>query len=283
MGVKEAPSAPAAPSMGVEEVTATPLEQIMVCVIGVEEPPPASVGVNIYASSPGRAQDLDFSSLPRTTSVRRWRNISGKKFAIGLVFVAIVLAIGLTVALLSKSCCAPTPAEDFNVGTPTETPAEAPTVAAMTLAPTTASVNDATLATTTTASTLGTGTGADNPCIVCSNGTDVDKFVPGADDGDFRTCADLIDEANMYETGSNDCKWFEFKEFYCCYTIPDNPCNICLDGATASAVGDFAPGANDGDFRTCADLIDEAKLYETGSNDCEWLEMYTPDCCFTPP
>ena len=116
MGVKEAPSAPAAPSMGVEEVTATPLEQIMVCVIGVEEPPPASVGVNIYASSPGRAQDLDFSSLPRTTSVRRWRNISGKKFAIGLVFVAIVLAIGLTVALLSKSCCAPIPAEDSMPG-----------------------------------------------------------------------------------------------------------------------------------------------------------------------
>jgi hypothetical protein len=84
-------------------------------------------------------------------------------------------------------------------------------------------------------------------------------------------------------TGSNDCKWFEFKEFYCCYTITDNPCNICLDGATASAVGDFAPGANDGAFRTCANLIDEAKLYETGSNDCEWLEMYTPDCCFTPP
>ena len=116
MGVKEAPSAPAAPSMGVEEVTATPLEQIMVCVIGIEEPPPASVGVNIYASSPGRAQDLDFSSLPRTTSVRRWRNISGKKFAIGLVFVAIVLAIGLTVALLSKSCCAPIPAEDSMPG-----------------------------------------------------------------------------------------------------------------------------------------------------------------------
>ncbi len=69
MGVEEAPTAAAAPSMGVEEVTATPLEEIMVCVIAVEEPPPASVGVNIYASAPGRAEDTDFSSLPRTASV----------------------------------------------------------------------------------------------------------------------------------------------------------------------------------------------------------------------
>jgi len=39
MGVVEAPTAPTAPSMGVEEVTATPLEERMVYVIAVEEPP----------------------------------------------------------------------------------------------------------------------------------------------------------------------------------------------------------------------------------------------------
>ncbi len=42
MGAEEAPTAltaPTAPSMGIEEVTATPLEETMVCVIGVEEPP----------------------------------------------------------------------------------------------------------------------------------------------------------------------------------------------------------------------------------------------------
>ena len=133
--------------------------------------------------------------------------------------------------------------------------------------------------TTTMASTVGTGTGVDNPCIMCPDGTSVDDFAPGADDGDVRTCADLIDEAKMYETGSDDCAWFEFKELYCCYSKPENPCNICPDGVNATAAGDFAPGADDGDFRTCADLIDEAKLYETGSNDCEWLEMYEPDCC----
>ena len=43
MGVVEAPTAPTAPRMGIEEVTATPLEVRMVYVIAVEEPPPTSV------------------------------------------------------------------------------------------------------------------------------------------------------------------------------------------------------------------------------------------------
>ena len=44
MGVVEAPTAPTAPRMGIEEVTATPLEvRRMVYVIAVEEPPPTSV------------------------------------------------------------------------------------------------------------------------------------------------------------------------------------------------------------------------------------------------
>ena len=101
MGVEEAPTAPTAPSMGVEEVTATPLEEIMVCVIGVEEPPLTSVGVNICASAPGRAEDSGFSLWPRTISVGRWRNIIGKWFFIGLVLVAIVLAIGLIIGTLA--------------------------------------------------------------------------------------------------------------------------------------------------------------------------------------
>ncbi len=44
MGVEEAPTAPTiptAPSMGVEEeVTATPLEETVICVTGIKEPPP---------------------------------------------------------------------------------------------------------------------------------------------------------------------------------------------------------------------------------------------------
>ena len=282
MGVEEAPTAPAAltaPSMGVTELTATPLEEVTVCVIAVEEPPLASVGVNIYASAPGRAEDSDFSSWPRTISVGRWRNINGKWFLIGLVSVAIVLAIGSILGTLATpytpatevdnpciicpngitagddfvpnassgnsmtcfelikssmenesgsqtcialssvykiSCCpattAPTPAEDVNVAAPTKTPTETPTVNAMTPTPTPAPADGTTVATMTTTSTLGTGTGVDNPCIICPDGTAVDDFAPYADSGDLRTCADLIDEAKLYERGSDDCGWIEKNE-----------------------------------------------------------------------
>jgi hypothetical protein len=418
MGVEESPS-----GMGVEDVAATPLEEIMVCVIGVEEPPLASVGENVDASAPGRAEDSGFSSWLRTISVGRWRNISGKGFLIGLVFVSIVLAIGLTVphpridnpciicpngitagndfvpnassgnsmtclelinsstenesgsptcialsSIYKISCCPattlPTPPEDVNVAAPTKTPTETPMVDAMTPAPTPAPL-DTTVATTTTMSTLGTGTGVDNPCIICPDGTGVDNFAPYADTGDFRTCSDLINEAKLYETGSDDCGWFETYELQCCYTIPENPCIICPDGATAgddyvpeyadnsvtrttckdlidgakriesgsdacglydidvafccpspasvddsavaptttastlgagtgadnlciicldgTAADDFAPHAEDGDSRTCADFIDEAKLYETGSDDCGWFEFQELYCCYTMP
>ena len=94
MGVEESPS-----GMDVEDVAATPLEESMVCVIGVEEPPLASVGENVNASAPGRAEDSGFSSWLRTISVGRWRNISGKWFLIGLVFVAIVLALAIGLIL----------------------------------------------------------------------------------------------------------------------------------------------------------------------------------------
>ena len=552
MGVEESPS-----GMDVEDVAATPLEESMVCVIGVEEPPLASVGENVDASAPGRAEDSGFSSWLRTISVGRWRNISGKWFLIGLVFVAIVLAlaIGLILGTLATqstpatevdnpciicpngitagddfvpnafsgnsmtclelinssmengsgsqtcialssvytiSCCpattvptpaedenvaaqtkipaetptvdamtpAPTPVEDENVTAPTKTPTETPTVDVMTPAPTPAPVDDTTVATTTTTSTsapkvddpciicpnditagddfvpnsssgnsmtclelinssmdfesgsqmcsfssiykisccpttttptqaptttptetptvdamtpaptpapldTGTVTGVDNTCIICPDGTAADDFAPHAEDGDSRTCADFINEAKLYETGSDDCGWFEFQELHCCYTIPENPCIICPDGATAgdeyvpeyawnsvtratckdlidwakqfetgsdacgrydidvayccpspasvddsavaptttastlgagtvadnpciicldgTAADDFAPHAEDGDSRTCADFIDEAKLYEPGSDDCGWFEFQELYCCYTIP
>ena len=116
MGVEEAPTAPAAPtgpSMGVTELTATPLEEIMVCVVGVEEPSFASVGVNIYALAPGRAEDSDFSSWPRTISVGRWRNISGQWLLIGLVFVVIVQAIELTLGTLATAMTPSTSAPEI--------------------------------------------------------------------------------------------------------------------------------------------------------------------------
>ena len=248
---------------------------------------------------------------------------------------------------------APTATAVVNVAAPTTTPTETPTVAAMTPAPTPAPLD------------TGTVTGVDNTCIICPDGTDVDNFAPYADTGDFRTCANLINEAKLYETGSDDCGLFEFEELNCCYKKPDNPCNICPDGATAgdeyvpeyadnsvtratckdlidwakqfetgsdacgrydidvayccpspasvddsavaptttastlgagtgadnlciicldgTAADDFAPHAEDGDSRTCADFIDEAKLYEPGSDDCGWFEFQELYCCYTIP
>jgi hypothetical protein len=391
MGVEEAPTASTVPSMGVEEVSASPLEDNMVCVVGVEEPPLASVGVNIHASAPGRAEDSGFSSQTWISSFGRWRDINRKWFAIGLVFVVIALAIGLTVPLLYQQqvdnpciicpngatagndfvpnafngnlltclelinssmdyesgsemcslssvykllCCAtppaPTPVFDVIVPVPTETPTETPTVDT-TPAPTPVPTDD-------------TPTVLDNTCIICPNGTNAGgDFAPYADDGDLRTCLDLIDEAKLHEKGSDDCGWSELHELYCCFTAPEDPCIICPDGATAgddyvpeyagnsvtratckdiielakrfesdsdacglydidvayccpsevgnkciicpdgTAIGDFSPYAKDGDSRTCADLIEEAKLHEVGSDDCAMSEVDEINCCFTTP
>ncbi len=72
--------------------------------------------------------------------------------------------------------------------------------------------DDTTVATTTRLSTLGTSTGVINTFIfiICPDGTDTDGYAPYANDGDFRTCADLIDEAKLCETGSNECAYSEF-------------------------------------------------------------------------
>jgi hypothetical protein len=136
--------------------------------------------------------------------------------------------------------------------------------------------------TTTMASTVGTGTGVDNPCIMCPDGTSVDDFAPGADDGDVRTCADLIDEAELYEIGSDDCGWFEkLYVLYCCYTKPDNPCNICPNGATAG--DDHVPEyvGNSVEMATCKEIIESAKLFESGSDACGLHDIYVAYCC--PP
>jgi hypothetical protein len=144
--------------------------------------------------------------------------------------------------------------------------------------PSPASVADSDVAPTTTASTLGAGTGADNLCIICLDGTAADDFAPHAEDGDSRTCADFIDEAKLYETGSDDCGWFEFQELYCCYTMPVNPCIICPDGATAG--DDYVPDY-EGNTLTCSDLIESAKQFESGSDACVWYDIDVAYCC--PP
>ncbi len=60
----------------------------------------------------------------------------------------------------------------------------------------------------------------------------------------------------------------------------DNTCIICPNGTD---IGNFSPYAKShGDFRTCGDLIDEAKQYETGSNNSGWFKkLYMLYCYYT--
>ena len=141
----------------------------------------------------------------------------------------------------------------------------------------TAAANDA-VPTKAPTETPGTGTGVDNPCIICTDGTDVDDFAPYAGNGDFRTCEILIDEAKLYEAGTDYCGWFESSELLCCYTIPEIPCNICPDGATAG--DDYVP-EYEGNTQTCSDLIESAKQFESGSDACVWYDIDVAFCC--PP
>jgi hypothetical protein len=60
-----------------------------------------------------------------------------------------------------------------------------------------------------------------------------------------------------------------------------NPCIICPNGATAG--DDYAPLADLGNPTTCAELIDAAKLKETGSEYCAVAEMGELSCCYTAP
>ena len=194
-------------------------------------------------------------------------------------------------SLYKTSCCPTTtaPASEDNVlnALPTKTPTEIPTIApteiptfdAMTPAPTPAPADDTTVATTTTMSTLDTDTGVDDTCIICPDGTDAAVYAPYADDGDSRTCADLIDEAKLHETGSDECGYSELHELHCCYTAPEKPCIICPDGATAG--DDYVPEyeGNSEAFLTCKELIDGAKRFESESDACGLYDIDVAYCC----
>jgi hypothetical protein len=60
-----------------------------------------------------------------------------------------------------------------------------------------------------------------------------------------------------------------------------NPCLICPGGNIQG--DDYAPYASAGDPITCKELIDDAKLFETGSLRCAEYEFaVTGFCCNTP-
>jgi hypothetical protein len=78
------------------------------------------------------------------------------------------------------------------------------------------------------------------------------------------TCAELIDAAKQYETGSWDCAWSESNAISCCPTVPENPCIICPDGVTVG-YDDLTPP---GDTGTCAENVEYAKNFEADSDYC---------------
>jgi hypothetical protein len=129
--------------------------------------------------------------------------------------------------------------------------------------------------TTTIASTLNS-----NPCIICSDGptTGLDDYAPYAASGVSTTCADLIDEAKQYESGTEDCGLAEFHEVVCCYTEPVNPCIICPGGVAASLGDDYVPEF-EGNTATCADLTAGGMTFESGSDACALWEFVVEYCC----
>jgi hypothetical protein len=122
-----------------------------------------------------------------------------------------------------------------------------------------------------------------NPCIICPNGaTAGDEYAPYADSGNPATCAELIDYATLFETGSGECAVAGMYEIDCCFTVPENPCIICPNGATAG--DEYAPYADDGNLATCAEIIEDAKQFETESDHCGLIvEVHEFYCCPTVP
>jgi hypothetical protein len=121
-------------------------------------------------------------------------------------------------------------------------------------------------------------------CIICPGGaTAGNDFAPFTDDGDFTTCAEFIDFFKQSESGSEDCELAETYEQACCPTVPENPCVICQDGVTAIGGDDFTPYADSGDLVTCAELIQFARTFESGSYMCGYSELDELSCCPTVP
>jgi hypothetical protein len=120
---------------------------------------------------------------------------------------------------------------------------------------------------------------AENPCIICPNGTTVedgDDFAPYAvTDEDDATCGELILIAKSHETESFGCGLHEMHEVYCCPTAPVNPCIMCPSGASLRA--DFVPNPFTGS--TCEEMKAFALLFEAGSQFCKLTKADESLCC----
>jgi hypothetical protein len=118
----------------------------------------------------------------------------------------------------------------------------------------------------------------ENPCTICSNGATAGyDFAPYASiDGDLTTCAELINATKLYEAGSENCGYSQFHELRCCYEVPENPCIICPNGASAG--DNFVPEYEE-NTHTCKDLIDSARQFESESDACGLYDVYVGFCC----
>lgn len=125
-------------------------------------------------------------------------------------------------------------------------------------------------------------TAPENPCIICPDGaTAGDDIVPYAEKGLTMTCAELIEDYKLYESGSDNCQLYgELDTVYCCPTPVEDACIVCPNGTTVA--DDFAPYAVRGDPRTCSELIDYAKLFESSSDFCT-SDIDERVCCPPPP
>ena len=126
-----------------------------------------------------------------------------------------------------------------------------------------------------------------DPCLVCRDGaTAGDDFAPFATDGLNASCADLIEEIKVIESGSEACMCgcFEDVRSMCCPGTPlENPCIVCSGGITAG--DDFAPYAESlRDPTTCKQFVNDSAAIGAGSESCaETQDMIEPFCCPTTP
>jgi hypothetical protein len=123
---------------------------------------------------------------------------------------------------------------------------------------------------------------ATSSCIVCPDGASAgDDFAPFGDSGDLTSCSEMIDAAKQYATGTELCAMMQMDAVRCCPTAIENSCMICPDGATTG--DDIVPYADMGFNMTCAELIEDYKLYESDSNYCQVYGELDKVYCCPPP
>jgi hypothetical protein len=133
---------------------------------------------------------------------------------------------------------------------------------------------------TTTPGSASTGTTIENQCVICPNGpsTGLDDYLPYANNGDSRTCAQLIQDALNFESGTEDCGLADIASKECCYTPPENPCILCPTGTTIDL--DKVPVySGHPDLLTCSMLSEEALYFESESSYCRWFNPLDQKFC----